>query len=157
MRLSVHDTPNGREKCMLEDGTQYGSDAVVGIYLDKSSTKALFLHEAGHAAQYYSKDLDNRATEFFKKRTAGEQLVSINDAYKEKYGGGGSFRDNERCYKDKFIDPYMGKHYGSEKDVGGQNEIISMGLQFLHQAPTLFAQQDPDYFDFMMDVLKGAK
>ncbi len=46
----------------------------------------------------------------------------------------------------------MGKIYPH-----GATEIISMGLEYIWRKPAAFAQQDPDYFQFIWGVLRGLK
>jgi len=45
----------------------------------------------------------------------------------------------------------MGKTYGYGS---GHTEIISMGIERFILDPLGFAQKDPQYFDFMMDILQ---
>ena len=34
------------------------------------------------------------------------------------------------------------------------SEVISMGVEYLYGNPVKFAKDDPDYFDFMFEVLR---
>jgi len=62
-------------------------------------------------------------------------------------------KDTEMAYKDKFIDPYIGKIYGN-----GATEVMSVGLeQFTSYANIAkFAKRDFDHFAFIHGVLTGA-
>jgi len=62
-------------------------------------------------------------------------------------------KDKELGYKDKFIDPYVGKIYGD-----GHTEAISMGMQNFtsYKKMLSFAKRDFDHFSFIHGILTGA-
>lgn len=62
----------------------------------------------------------------------------------EIYRGSG-----EMGWKDKFISHYMGKVYNTD------TEIISMGMEQLYANPEKLLAEDPEYFWFMVGILKG--
>jgi len=78
------------------------------------------------------------AREFRDRRAAGEYPSHIKNCGKD-----------ERGYKDKFLDHYMGKVYQS-----GDTEIVSMGLQYLVSDPIRLMKADPEYFDFIINMLQ---
>lgn len=98
------------------------------------------VHEMGHWLEAISPEVKRAALDFYNRRTKGEPLKSL----------GPSYDANERTRADNFIDPYMGKDY-----KGKATEIISMGAEFLFRDPLTFARQDPEYFDFMYNLLRG--
>ena len=63
---------------------------------------------------------------------------------------GDGYDKREKGKRDKFIVPYMGKIYSQ-----GATEIVSMGMEFLFADPVKLAKEDPEYFDFMIDLLRG--
>jgi len=46
---------------------------------------------------------------------------------------------------------YIGKDY-----FHGNTEVISMGMEFMHADPVLFAKTDPEYFKLILGTLRGA-
>lgn len=117
-------------------------------YLSDSNSVAVFVHELGHGLEKFSRqDILARAVAFRDRRTAGESAVRLADLFP-----GAGYRLNEVTKKDRFRHPYAGKLYRS----GGADtatEIISMGLEWLVGDPVGFAREDPEYFDFMIDIL----
>ena len=116
------------------------------IEVFKNTNIATVIHEYGH-------DLDGgtyvrrrhggtrpKVADFLERRTEGEAKTLI---YGDEYG-----------YKDKFFDHYVGKTYGTTKR-NGNNEIISMGLQRMHEDPVGFYLEDEDYFSLILDMIWG--
>ena len=127
------------------------------IHLAKSQRDhpEVVVHELGHWLEGRIPEIGRRAREFLKYRTAGEPLTSL----KASDLGGGDYEDHEMGRRDHFDrafnnDPtdalYVGKHYDD-----GSTEIVAMGLQKLYQQPVTFAQRDPEYFRFLMAMLRG--
>jgi len=64
---------------------------------------------------------------------------------------GSGYGKDELTRKDKFIDAYMGKDYR-----GQASEILSMGLQYFYNDPYKLAIKDPEYFNFIYKIVRGA-
>jgi hypothetical protein len=121
-------------------------DSENAMQLSKYSNTTSVVHELGHWLEHHAPAVGKAARDFLRKRAAGEHVMSLGAAVGVRgYGKG------ERCYKDKFPDAYCGKVYPT-----GDTEIISMGFQYMHEDPIKFAKADPEYFDFMYDVMSGA-
>jgi hypothetical protein len=104
------------------------------------------IHELGHWLEGVDPDIHRKALEFYDRRTAGEQLEWL---------GPGYGRD-EMTRKDRFLSAYMGKEYMNRRTRERYaSEIISMGIEYLWGDPVDFAQRDPEYFDFIYDLLRG--
>ena len=100
------------------------------------------VHEMGHYLEDSSSEIHSAVTKFYAKRTKGCPLVWM---------GSGYGRD-ELTRKDKFIDAYMGKDYR-----GVAHEILSMGLEYFYNDPYKLAVKDPEYFNFIYNVVRGIK
>lgn len=126
----------------------YGSKRV---RLSENSGRDTAVHELGHAIEDQIPGAGAAAREFLRYRTAGEPLVNL----RQKFGG---FYDaNEEGRPDRFIEAfgeqgghYVGKHYPS-----GATEVLSMGVEKLYADPLTFAKKDPEYFKFIVGVLRG--
>ena len=103
------------------------------------------IHELGHVLEHSNPDVARKAREFLARRTAGEQLKKLRDLT-----GISAYRPHEVARRDRFLSPYMGKHYPS-----GDTEIVSMGLEYLWFDPVAFALRDPDYFIFIFNLVRG--
>jgi len=95
------------------------------------------VHEFGHHFENELKGVQLRARAFLKHRRGDEKLSEI-------YRGSG-----EMGWRDKFIDHYMGKSY--PKDT----EILAMGFEQLYATPAKLLKKDPEYFWFMVGILRG--
>jgi len=102
-------------------------------------------HEFGHHLEHNNPEIYKMAKEFLDKRGAGETPTFLNDLQPDR-----KYDKTEKVFKDKFLDPYCGKIYSDNS-----TEIVSMGLQYLTENPGKFADEDPEYFDLMIDILHG--
>jgi len=99
------------------------------------------IHELGHFIEDQSGGVHRSVMEFYSKRTKGCPLEWL----------GSGYRTDELTRKDKFIDAYMGKDY-----KGQASEILSMGLQYFYDDPYKLAIKDPEYFNFIYKIVRGA-
>ena len=115
------------------------------VVLQPHEGSSTIVHELGHWLEHHVPAVGKAAQSFLKTRTAGEKEASLKEITKKGYG------KDEFCKADKFPEAYCGKLYPNFHDT----EIVSMGLQFMHDDPVRFAQKDPEYFDFIYDVMSG--
>jgi hypothetical protein len=102
-------------------------------------------HEYGHYLESNVPGLHDAARAFLMLRTQGEQTITLRSAT-----GSMGYDKSEYCRKDAFLDPYMGKIY-----LDGSTELISMGLQWMYTQSALFANKDPQMFDFIYTAMNG--
>jgi len=107
------------------------------------------IHELGHYLEDNNSFVHQEAVDFYNRRTAGDQLESLRSLT------GRPYRSSERTRKDNWFDPYVGKEYLDASGNRKYTEIISMGMQYIWKDPASFAAKDPEYFDFIMNVLRG--
>ncbi len=119
-------------------------------FLDTART---VVHELGHFIEEKIPGVSEAALDFLEYRTKGEPLIQLNQKF--PYVG---YKDWEKGRKDQFdkiFDEkrayYVGKHYND----GKATEIISMGLELLYTDPVGFATKDPEYFTFLVGILRG--
>ena len=111
----------------------------------------VIVHELGHNIELQGRGVREKALAFLKKRGDADPMGPV-ELFGGKPGPGGIV---EKAYKDKFTDIYMGKIYDKERYGFEATEIVSMGIQKLYAAPAYFMQRDPEYFEFIVDILKG--
>lgn len=109
------------------------------IWLGNTSGARTTIHELGHALEFNDAEVHQKAVEFLERRTKGEAALWLGDNYDK----------DEMARKDKFLDPYMGKDYGDRA-----TEIVSMGLEQMWINPARFAKADPEYFDFIFNLMR---
>ena len=119
------------------------------IFLKTNSASSLWLHETAHWIENNNPKIKKRCIEFLEYRTQMDTPESLktlceNDQYK----------DTEFTKKDAFFNPYCGKLYIENGKIIS-TEILSMGLQELMEHPFKFFQTDPEYFGFVIGILRG--
>lgn len=114
------------------------------VELSRYSLVRAVVHEIGHAVETASGWIP-RSREFLLRRAAGEPSQRLSKLYP-----GVRYGKTERAFKDKFEDAYVGKDYGDRA-----TEIVSMGLEYLWRDPAGFARRDPDFFDFVIGLIRG--
>jgi SPP1 gp7 family putative phage head morphogenesis protein len=117
------------------------------IHLARNGRVKDIVHEFGHKLEDINDNVRNAAQEFLRKRALEDPdgLRSLNDIV-----GTNKFNPAESAWKDKFLSPYMGKYYSD-----GSTEIISKGLELMWQDPMRLMTKDPEYFDFIVDIIRG--
>lgn len=95
------------------------------------------IHELGHRMERDNPNITKLEREFYDRRTKGEDLKWL----------GHGFNKNEKTRKDNFLDPYMGKDYGSDAF-----ELLSMGMQMYFTEPQKL-MKDPDMYKFISGIL----
>lgn len=110
-----------------------------------NNTDHVVVHEMGHWLESQNHKVAVTARTFLQNRTRGEEAKPLADVTKNSF-----YRPEETTKVDRFINPYMGKRY----DDGG-TEIISMGLEYIYKDPVIFRKADPEYFEFMIDVMNN--
>lgn len=111
-------------------------------------------HEFGHYLEHADPEIRKAAHEFLDYRLQGEKPQNLLALFPES-----GYESHEEGAKDRFDKVfgsgssayYVGKPYGD-----GSTELVSMGLQQLYDDPAKFAKADPEYFQFMVSVLRGA-
>lgn len=104
------------------------------------------IHEYGHhLLDQGDSRIQGTVKSFFRRRTAGESLTTI-------YRG-----TDEKGYRDKFINHYMGKVYPGFGDVG--DEVVSMGVEMMSEPRKRrqLYEQDPDMFRLILGLIRGLR
>ena len=107
------------------------------------------IHESMHWLEDFNAHVHKRCVEFLEHRCKGETPQSL-----RRLTGLG-YRPTEKARPDNFFSPYCGKDY---VDINGNRyatEVLSMGVEQMLRGPAAFAKQDPEYFNFVVSVLKG--
>jgi hypothetical protein len=117
----------------------------VQMNFTSGSGPSIFVHEMGHWLEANNPNVLTSALSFLAKRTAGEPAMRLS-----VITGNRGYRSYEVAKKDKFVNPYMGKIYTQQA-----TEVVSMGLQMFYESPGLLAKQDPGYFTFIFNLVRG--
>lgn len=127
-----------------KDRSYYGGKSD-RIHLGTKADKAVVIHEAAHWLEEKDPEVHKKVQAFLDKRTKGEEYQRLSDIT-----GNPNYSDKEVAKADKFMRAYMGKKTGA-----GNSEILSMGLEHMYRDPVGFAKKDPEYFDFIYNLMRG--
>jgi hypothetical protein len=111
------------------------------------------VHEMGHALEHQKPSVHEAGKQFLSYRTAGLPLerVADDDGHGEPIM---AVKDDfDRAMADKLTGYYVGRVYG-DRDQPDGIEVISCGLEYMYRDPVQFARNDPEYFQFMVSVLR---
>jgi len=135
--------------CQDEDGrsAMVGYDEYQEIYLKYQAydDPSVLAHEMGHVIEMCNMGVRQAVLRFLAFRAGSTRLIRMSDAYPD-WGYG----EDEMAYPDHFPNPYCGKIYDDMS-----TELISMGIEYMFRDPATFMVKDPEYFMFMVDVIKG--
>ncbi len=112
----------------------------------KERNRATIYHEYAHHIEYKTSGTAESARDWIESRATSKTPEKLKDLT------GINYRDDEVALKDKFIDPYVGKLYGSK---GSSTEVISMGVEKFHDPNFMrfFHKKDPEHFHYVLGVL----
>ena len=131
------------------------------VALLPDTSNSVIVHELGHWMEHAIPETTEMIGKFLKRRARGEHLNTLNTLNATTV-----YDNRELAVKDKFIDAYIGKYYGHRElgpyyptfkpkwDAIYASEVLSMGVQYMNDDPLKFAQQDPDMFDLIFDILR---
>lgn len=151
------------EKNMEDHQRAYASAERRSIAIDKHTPVAVIVHELAHHIEYYNPEVLQAAVDFRDSRTKTNETQRLVDlaptnGYKDhEVVRGGSKTAFEHVYAGKV---YEGTGFGAATayDHAGKphraTEVLTMGLQQLYESPFEFAREDPDWFDWTIDVLR---
>lgn len=134
------------------------------VNLQHDNEQKTIIHEMGHWLEHKNPRIAQAANDFLEARTKGEAAQKLS-----KLTGNRGYKGNEIAKKDNFKHPYTGKIYPkfSEQKLRAHGypdgavlrctEITSMGLEEMFDNPRQFAEDDPDFFDFIWDVIMSGK
>lgn len=132
-------SPGGRASAKPESST---------IKLTGDTSISTTVHEIAHVLEVKA-GLYNQVRAFYDRRTSGEALEQLSTIT-----GKSSYREDEVARRDKWMSPYMGKDYAAT--TGDRStELVSMGVEYLYQRPDKLAKEDPEYFDFIYNLVRG--
>jgi len=131
------------------------------VRLAETNKARTVAHEIGHCLEDQITDLVKREKEFLEHRAPGEVRKNlgalfpthgykpdeegVEDEFSKYFSGTGSFGQF-----DDSAAIYVGKHYVN------RSELLTMGIEALYVDPARFADKDPEFFKFVIGLLKGA-
>jgi hypothetical protein len=117
------------------------------IHMAHHAAVDIHIHEIGHTIEFANPKINDMTLGFIHHRVQGELPQPYPYGDKDEVG----FKDEfGKSFSGHANAIYVGKHYAS-----GATEILAMGFQKLYNNPGEFAHKDPEYFKFLIGVLRG--
>lgn len=130
------------------------------VRLEPNEPEHVVVHELGHHFEH-TVGLYDAANEFRKMRVekSGKPTRPMADIAKEYLGSPLNYDATEVGNEDDFGKAFNGNRvsaaYAGKEYQHRATEIISMGVELLYNDPVGFAERDPEYFKFIVGVLRG--
>jgi SPP1 gp7 family putative phage head morphogenesis protein len=132
---------------VVAPGRAFYRDSTRAMYVSNSTPTSTMLHEYAHALEYASPEVSNMTKSFLQKRAKSQRIQKLS-----KLTGQSAYKDTEVAWEDEFK-KRGGEHYMGKRYMGKATEILTMGIERLNKSPLEFKQRDPEYFNFMLEVL----
>jgi hypothetical protein len=149
------------------------------VAIGPKETASVVAHELGHLIEHTVSGTHEAVKKFLAYRTRGESAVQLKKIFPsfgygpKEFGGKDKFKAlwermarNERYggkpdsqltleQLQRLEQQANNSAYYTGKTYDGASEVISMGIEALFQDPVAFARTDPEYFKFLVGVLRG--
>jgi hypothetical protein len=142
------------DEIVLEDDEPAKGSPNGDVFLGNYDSPGTTAHELGHMLEQHKPGVKDSIDAFLEYRLQGEESVDLGTV------PGGESMAGEKGRKNHF-DRFFGEvsgHYVGKEYAGGSTEILSMGIEALHDDPAGFCEKDPEYAQFVIGLLrKGPK
>lgn len=127
------------------------AEAIAAVRIDSVSNT---VHELAHHIECSNPHLLESCRKFILSRTKpGEVAKRLS-----KLTGDEKYKPAEVAIEDEWVarggSVYCGKFYGPSVSEATGTEVLSMGLERLYRSPIGFARNDPEYFKFLLSILR---
>jgi SPP1 gp7 family putative phage head morphogenesis protein len=139
-------------KMLPADGRAYYMSSSGSIYIRPTQDLSVIMHELMHSLEYADSEVSQATKAFLLERAGGPGSITTPLS---KLTGNSNYGADERAFEDKWHanggDHYMGKNYGHSSPA---TELLTMGVERLWKNPLEFLRNDPEYFEFIVKLLK---
>ena len=118
------------------------------VHVEKVTSVNIHVHEYAHNFDE-SPFMHERALKYRKSRTVGEKPIKMSKLHPKS-----NYDDSEVTFRDKFKSSYTGKQY-RHNEVEWGSEVYAMGFQTMYESPLRFAHEDPEFFKFIYETMRG--
>lgn len=118
------------------------------IHMNKDTSVSVIVHEIVHDIEYSHPDVSRKTKAFLAKRANGEQPKQL-----RALTGGKFFGRDEVAYEDEWK-KRGGSHYMGKVYQRASTELLTMGIERMLADAKSFAEKDPEYFRFMLEILR---
>lgn len=128
-------------------GRAYYAPTERAMYVSSKTSASVMAHEITHGTEIQNTEVLKKAVAFLKKRSNGEKPKKLKDLT------GLNYDKDEITYEDLWH-ARGGSHYCGKDYKETATEVLTMGIERLHKNPASFAQEDQEYFDFVVETLQ---
>jgi hypothetical protein len=118
------------------------------IHINRDTSVSVIVHEIVHDIEYSHPDVSRKTKAFLAKRANGEQPRQL-----RVLTGSKVFGRHEVAYEDEWK-KRGGSHYMGQVYQRASTELLTMGIERMLADAKSFAVQDPEYFRFMLEILR---
>ena len=118
------------------------------IHINKDTSVSVIVHEIVHDIEYSHPDVSAKTKAFLLKRANGEQPKQL-----RVLTGMKGYKPNEVAYEDEWK-KRGGSHYMGKVYPRASTELLTMGIERMLADAKSFAEKDPEYFRFMLEILR---
>ena len=140
--------PTGIKVNGVRGNRAYYQNQSRAIHINKDTSVSVIVHEIVHDIEYSHPDVSRKTKAFLVKRANGEQPRQLRSLTGSKFFG----RD-EVAYEDEWK-KRGGSHYMGKVYPRSSTELLTMGIERMLADAKSFADQDPEYFRFMLEILR---
>lgn len=140
--------PTGIKVNGVRGNRAYYQNAIRAIHINKDTSVSVIVHEIVHDIEYSHPDVSQKTKAFLAKRANGEQPKQL-----RSLTGSKSFGRDEIAYEDEWK-KRGGSHYMGKVYPRASTELLTMGIERMLADAKSFAEKDPEYFRFMLEILR---
>lgn len=141
--------PRGIKVNGVRDNRAYYNNSTRAIHINKDTSVSVIVHEIVHDMEYSHPEISRKTKAFLLKRANGEQPKRL-----RKLTGLKGFKLHEVAYEDEWK-KRGGSHYMGKVYDRASTELLTMGIERLLADARSFALEDPEYFRFILEILRN--
>jgi len=123
-------------------------DVTRTIFINKDTSTSVIVHELVHDIEFSHPDVMRKTNSFLLKRANGQQPQKLSILTGDK-----GYKPHEVAYEDEWK-KRGGSHYMGKVYKDGATELLTMGIERMLADAKSFAEKDPEYFRFMLEILR---
>lgn len=116
----------------------------------KFSKRYVIEHEITHVIEYNKKKSNAAAIAFREKRRGNEPYQKLS-----KLENNANYDDTEISFEDEWQQKGTNIYAGKKYEGDNSSEVLTIGVERYFRDPRQFALQDPEYFDLIVDFMRG--
>ena len=126
------------------------TDGNRSIHINANTSLSTVVHEIVHDLEFAYPDISAKTKEFLRNRADGQSPKSL-----RRLTGSKGYGTEEVAYEDNWA-KNGGSHYMGKVYPDNATELLTMGVERMINDPKSFADNDPQYFRFVLTILRKA-